>query len=406
MKNYRYRAKKSPTDVREGVMPAETEEEVIGKLNDLGLVVVQIQEEVHASPKVAAEKKEISYRGAHGHAVTRFYKQLGRVLQSGIPILPALALMGEQTENIEIKRIAQEVQKIIAEGHPLSYALSLYPEYFSPFDLAMIEAGELVGHLDEALKSVSTYRENQEKLVSKIKGALAYPVFVMVAGFFAVVFMLAFVMPKFTAFFVDLGQELPFLTRLLISSSQFAQKSWPAFILGGAILFWIIKNSLNSSAKQIGWHRFYLSLPKVGKLIRCAQFARFSRTLSLLLESGIPLLKALQASLPVVTNQAIRKELEEAHAALTEGGSFSESLRRSSTVPVFVTHLVRAGEESGRLQESLDDVADWYEQELEENAEILTKLLEPILILLVGSLLGLMIVAVLLPVFSMNAAVS
>jgi type II secretory pathway component PulF len=144
----------------------------------------------------------------------------------------------------------------------------------------------------------------------------------------------------------------------------------------------------------------------VGQLITYSQFSQFSRTLSLLLESGIPLLKAIQTSLPVVTNQVIRVELQKCHAAIVEGGSFGEALRRSERVPAFVAQLIRAGEESGRLQESLNDISDWYEQELQENAEVLTKLLEPILILAVGSILGLMVIAVLLPIFSMNAAVS
>ncbi len=410
MKIYHYRAKKSPTEVREGTLQAETEEEVITKVNDMGLVVVQIQE-VTDKPESAASalhtnERARPYRGLLGHAVTRFYKQFGRLIQSGIPILQALKLMADQTESVRLKHIIQEIQKNVAEGLPLSQALFKYPEYFSPFDLAMIEAGELVGHLDESLKRIAIYRDSQEKLMSKIRGSLAYPIFVTVAGVAAIVFMLSFVMPKFSLFFLDLGQELPLLTRLLIGASHIAEKSWIGILGAAVVLFFIFRRSLQADAKQMGWHRFYLGLPKIGRLIVYSQFSRFARTLSLLLESGIPLLKALQTSLPVVTNQVIRAQLQVCHAAIVEGGSFGEALRRSDRVPVFVTQLIRAGEESGRLQESLNDISDWYEQELQENAEVLTKLLEPILILAVGAILGLMVIAVLLPIFSMNAAVS
>ena len=410
MKNYHYRAKKSPTEVKEGILQAETEEEVIAKVNDMGLVVVHIQEVDEKSPPITAAPLQSApnrtYRGLLRHAVTRFYKQFGRIIQSGIPILQALNLLAEQTDHVRLKQIIQEVQKNVAEGQPLSHALSNYPEYFSPFDLAMIEAGELVGHLDESLQRIAAYRETQEKLMSKIRGSLAYPVFVTIAGIAAIIFMLSFVMPKFSMFFLDLGQELPLLTRVLIGASQVAEKIWPGVLVSIIILFFIFRQSLQANAKQMAWHRFYLRLPKVGRLIVYTQFSRFSRTLSLLLESGIPLLKALQTSLPVVTNQVIRAELQACHAAIVEGGSFGEALRSAERVPVFVTQLIRAGEESGRLQESLNDIADWYEQELQENAEVLTKLLEPLLILAVGAILGLMVIAVLLPIFSMNAAVS
>ena len=299
-----------------------------------------------------------------------------------------------------------DLKSNVAEGQPLSQSLAIYAEYFSPFDLAMLEAGELVGHLDDSLKRVSAYRESQQRLISKIRGALAYPLFVTLAGIAAIIFMLSFVMPKFSAFFLDLGQQLPLMTRLLIGASQIAEKIWPMIIGGSIFIYFVFAQSLKADGNRLGWHRFYLGLPKVGQLIVYSQFARFSRTLSLLLESGIPLLKALQTSLPVVTNQVIRSEIQNCHAAIIEGGSFAESLSRSHWVPSFVTQLIRAGEASGRLQESLNDIADWYEQELQENMEVTTKLLEPILILVVGSILGVMVIAVLLPIFSMNAAVS
>ena len=412
MRAYLYRAKKSPNEVKEGVIQADSEEEVISKVNDMGFVVVHIEEQVSAgqiaktSISSDSSTKTVSYKGRAGVSVTRFYKQFSRIIQSGIPILQALTLMSEQTDHPRLKHIIQEIQKNVAEGQPLSQSLAFYAEYFSPFDLAMIEAGELVGHLDDSLKRVSAYRESQQRLMSKIRGALAYPVFVTLAGIVAIIFMLSFVMPKFSAFFLDLGQQLPLMTRILIGASQIAEKTWP-IILGGAVFMYILfAQSLKADGNRLGWHRFYLGFPKVGQLIVYSQFARFSRTLSLLLESGIPLLKAMQTSFPVVTNQVIRAEIQSCHAAVVEGGSFAESLSRSHWVPPFVTQLIRAGEASGRLQESLNDIADWYEQELQENMEVATKLLEPILILVVGSILGVMVIAVLLPIFSMNAAVS
>lgn len=405
MKTFRYRAKKNPTESVESILTAETEEEVVAKLNELGLTVVHIQEEKEAAISLVSPSVTV-YRGFLGHSVTRFYKQLGRVVQSGIPLLQALRLMQEQTENTKLREMIEKIQKSVAEGHPLSQALADYPESFSSFDIALIGAGELVGRLDHALKRIAAYRENQEKLMSKVRGALAYPAFVVATGFAAIVFMLSYVMPKFSAFFLDLDQELPLLTRLLIETSQVVEKIGPFLLVFAVVLVVLLRQSLKTNGKRLGWHRFYLKLPKFGKLIIYSEFACFSRTLSLLLESGIPLMRALQASLPTVGNQVIQTELESCHRALKEGNSLGEAMCRSTIIPVFVTDLLRAGEESGRLQESLNDIADWYEQELQENVEVLTKLLEPMLILAVGAMLGLMVIAILLPIFSMNAAVS
>ena len=411
MKYFRYRAKKSPTETVEDVIPALSQDEVIAKVNEMGLVVVDVREEsgedkISVRSKAASAVSVKNYRGREKPAVTRFYKQLGRMLESGIPIMRALRLVGEQTESARLRVLIEDFQKQVGEGHPFSQVLQQQPEYFSAFDGALVEAGELVGRLDESLRRIALHREADEKFSSKIRSALAYPAFVIVAGIGAVIFMLSYVMPKFAAFFLNLGQELPLLTRLLIQSSQFAEKTWPITVSVFIAGIWIFKRSLGTDADQIGWHRFYLRLPKVGRLILEAQIARFSRTLSLLLASGIPLLKGVQTSLPVVTNLALRAELEFALTALREGGSFGDSLSRSPHVPLLVVHLIRAGEESGKLQESLNDISDWYEQELQEKTEILTKLLEPILILLIGSMLGVMIVAVLLPVFSMNAVIN
>lgn len=406
MKVFRYRAKKGPAEVVEGVLQAESEEEIINKINDMGLVPVQIHEESADKAVATVSAARPVYRALEGKAVTVFYKQLGRIIKSGIPLLPALALVAEQIDNARLKQIIEEIKKNVGEGHPLSRSLADYSDYFSPFDLAVLEAGEMTGHLEKSLSRIAGYRQSQEHLMSKVRGALAYPLFILTAGFGAAIFMLSYVIPKFSAFFLNLGQELPLVTRLLIRSSLFFEKAWPAILAVFILIFFIIRRSLRADIKQLGWHRFYLGLPKIGKLVQYSQLSRFARTLALLIQSGIPLLKAVQTALPVLTNQAIRLDLENAYGEIKEGGSFGEALRKTASVPLFAVHLIRVGEESGRLEDALEDIALWYEQELEEHVQVMTALLEPILILIVGALLGIMMVAVLLPVFSINATIS
>lgn len=402
MKKFKYRAKKGPNEVVQGVLTAESQDAAVDKLSGMGLLPVEINEDISFDGiawGAAMETKKV-----RSGEVATFYRQLARLVKSGVPLVSVLTILSEQASNPALKSLLENVRNQVREGHPFSSALAAYPHVFSSFDIAMIQAGESTGHLDTSLVRIGDYREAAEELSSKLRTALVYPSFILSVGIVTVCFMLGYVIPKFSRFFTDLGQDLPGITRFLINASQGIQAGWPWILLAAAGLFFLIKKYLQSNREK--WHEFLLQCPKAGKIILMSEIARFARALELLLQSHITLLGALKTALPVVGNESLKKELAACGKILEQGGYLSQGLRKSRWFPAFVVHWIRVGEESGRLDEILGEIANWYELETSRFVKLATQLIEPLLILLIGLILGFIVIAVLMPVFSMNAVIS
>ncbi len=403
MKKFRYRAKKGPNEVVQGVLTAESQDAAIDKLSGMGLLPVEIDED-SASFSEKTWSTGVDSQKIRLRDVATFYRQLSRLVKSGVPLVNVLTILAEQTSQHAFRTILENVRNQVREGHPLSASLELYPRVFSTFDIAMIQAGESAGHLETSLAQIGNYREAQEELSSKMRTALVYPAVILAVGMVTVCFMLGYVIPKFSKFFTDLGQDLPAVTRFLIHVSQGIQDGWFWILLAGTAIFFLLKKYLESNREK--WDEFLLKLPKLGKIILMTQIARFARALAILLQSQITLLSALKIALPVVSNESIKKELTACSKILEQGGYLSEGLRKGKRFPAFVIHWIKVGEESGRLDEILGEIADWYEQESAGFMKLTSQLLEPLLILLIGLVLGFIIIAVLMPVFSMNAVIS
>lgn len=404
MKKFRYKAKKGPEEVVTGLLTAESQDEAIDKINEMGLLPIDVEvDEPRAPAKQAIRRVRPKKISAHELAV--FSRQLTALVKSGVPILRGISIISEQSFNLYLKDVLERIRDSVREGNNLSSAMAQFPSVFSTFDVAMIQAGESAGKIDEALLAIAKYREDEERVLAKVRSAIAYPLFVISLGVATVGFMLTYVIPKFSSFFLDLGQELPLPTRILITASQWAQISWIWVLALALIPFFLIRKMRRSKTDKIHLDRFLIRLPKIGPMILKTEIVRFSRSLQLLLGSGMQMLGAIRTTIPVVGNEAVRQELEQCYKAVEDGGNFSEKLRNSTLFPKFVHHLTSIGEESGRLDSALGEVAAWYEQELEEHIKIMMNLLEPAVILIVGLILGLMIIAVLLPIFSMNAMV-
>ena len=404
MKKFRYRAKKGPKETVEGVLVAENRDEVINQINDMGLFPIEIDEE-RLAEKAAKDLLKLPARAVGNRERTVFYGQLSRLIKSGVPILRSLNIIREQTSNERFREVINQVQRGVKEGGSLSASLGSYPKIFLPFEVAMIQTGESVGKLGESLARLVDYLEEQEALRSKVRTAVAYPIFMTAMGAITVFVMVTFVVPKFSQFFSDLGQELPIATRLLIRVSHVSNKAWPwgAAILG-ALLLWMKNMSRTPTEKRV-LDRFVLGIPKIGQLVMKLETARFARALELLIGSGMQILNAVRIAIPVIGNEALKGELEKCSRKLEEGGFLSDGLRQSKLFPAFVCHLVSIGEESGKLDEAFREIAAWYEKDTTQTIQIFTNLLEPAIIVGVGFVLGLIIVAVLMPVFSINSMV-
>ncbi len=412
MPNFRYRAKEGPKNIQ-GILAAQTKAEAIEKLHQMGYVPVQVELE---SPTTRLERKtapsspsstapaapRLSRGGIKSKDLTVFSWQLAGLIKSGVPILRSLQIIVQQSENHSFRKIVEDVQNNIKDGQALSAALAGYPKVFPSLYVAMIRSGESSGTLQEVLSKIAEYRQKQEEIVARVRMALAYPVFMIMVGAGTIFFMFTFVMPRLTQIFSSIGQELPLPTRILLAISASLRKGWPLILVGLAALVMIFRRAAEQPAQKMAMSRLKLRMPFLGDLIQKSELARFCGTLEMLLKSGIPILKALEVATPVVGNGVIQEELRKSYDALKEGGSFGKSLEHSKLFPPFMTNLIVIGEESGRLTEGLAEIAISYTRATEDSIKVMTTLLEPVIILVMGLIVGFIVIAMLLPIFQID----
>lgn len=404
---YKYRAKKGLEHVVDGKIEAQSEKDAIEKIHQMGCIPLHIEECLRSEPKTQAS----SSLGARMFGripqseITLFSRSLASLLRAGVPILKAISIISEQSENANLKVMLYNIYNTVKDGSRFSSALMKYPKAFSYLYVAIINAGEDSGSLPDALLRIAEYRAKQEDMLSRIRMALAYPVLMAVVGIATVVFMLTFVVPRLTNIFTSIGQALPMPTRILISVSAGLRQSWPWIILSLAIAILSVRKQLNTQNGRMFFSAFKLRFPVFGRFVFKSELARFSRTLELLIRNGIPILKAIDIAIPVLENELIKNQLRRSYKDLEQGGSFGKSLKESKLIPLFVTNLIIVGEESGRLDEALSEVANIYERETDETTKVMTNLLEPLMILITGLIVGFIVIAMLLPIFEINVVV-
>lgn len=398
---YKYRAKDGPENIIEGQIEAETEKEAIEKVHQLGYLPVRITKEITESKSGLASASaflgKIKLRD-----ITIFSRQLASFMKSGMPILRALTIISQQSQNLHLRNMLDSIRVKVRDGEKFSSALSNYPRVFPPLYIAMVRAGEDSGALQEVFLRIADHRQKQEEIISRVRMALVYPAVMATVAAGTILFMFTFVMPRLMKIFSNIGEDLPAVTKILISISKWLCLGWPWIISGIAVIFFIIRRGVRTKAGETALSRFKLRLPLFGNLIRRTELARFSRTLELLLKNGIPILKAIKITIPVLNNEALRQELMRSCKELEQGASFGKGLKKSKLFPEFMSNLLIMGEESGRLEETLSEIAASYERETEEAVKVMTTLLEPLVILVMGIVIGFIVIAMLLPVFQIN----
>ena len=402
---YKYRAKKGPGNIIEDTIEAPSQAEAIDRLSQMGYLPVRIEEDRGSSGKARERLLKKPALRVRSREITVFSRQLASLLRSGIPILSALDIIAEQTENANFKRVLCDIRDAVKAGENLSSSLMAYPRIFPPLYTAMVRTGEDSGALPEVLLRISDYRTKEDEIFSRLRMALAYPALMGLVGVGTIIFMLVYVMPRLMGIFVNMGQSLPLPTRILISISVLLRKWWLGIIalIGAAAA--LLKMQAKTKVGRLYFSALKLGVPVFGKLTLKAELSRFSRTLALLAENGVPILKALDISIPVVENEIIRNQLTKSTTELEQGGSFGRSLKGSRIFPIFMTNLIIVGEESGKLGEALAEVANSYERDTDEAMKIMASLLEPLMILVMGLVVGFIVVAMLLPIFEINVMV-
>ena len=329
-------------------------------------------------------------------------RQLATLIKAGIPLVEAIAALVEQTSNMKMKNILSDIKNRLNEGSNLADALSHYPDVFSNLYVNMVRAGETSGTLEIVLERIADYTENQAKLRAKITSALTYPVIMLFVAIGIISFLFVAVVPKITRIFEEMKASLPLPTKILIAISSFVRDYWwLLFLVIGAGIYFTIKY-IRSPAGKIKFDSLMLRAPVIGEITRMLAMARFSRTLSTLLRSGVPILQAMDIVKNILNNQILLSALEEARNSIREGESIAIPLKKSGQFPPLVIHMIAVGERSGQLEDMLNNVADTYDYQVEARLGALTSLLEPIMILSMGAVIFFMVISILLPILQLN----
>lgn len=401
MPTFSYKARDTSGAITSGRIEAPNQREALNKLRNQGLRVLSTQQLGALTLDSLIERINILARVTLGDKVI-FSRQLSTLINAGIPVVQCLNILIEQTRKKSFQKTIGNVRADIEGGEFISSALAKHPSCFDRLYISMVKSGEIGGVLDEVLERIATYLENIAELRRKVIGAMVYPILILVVAVCVVAFLLVFVIPKFKEVFEMFGERLPGPTRMLIQISDFVVK-WIWLILLGAIgIFITISIAVNKSERvRLQWHRLLLKIPIMGDLFLKIAIARFSRTLGTLVKSGVPILEALEIVAQTSGNKVIEIAVLNARNSIKEGSKISDSLKEFKVFPAMVIHMIAVGEETGALDAMLFKAADYYEREVDAVVSALSSILEPAMIVILGVVVGFIVVAMYLPIFSL-----
>ncbi|MBU4484299.1 type II secretion system F family protein, partial [bacterium] len=323
-------------------------------------------------------------------------------ISSNIPLVESLSALVDQVENVKLRKILTSIREKVTEGTKMSDALRMHGSTFSDLYINMVNAGESSGALDVVLGRLADFTESQARLKSKVIGALIYPAIMSIVGMTLMVMLLVFVVPKITSIFSDVNAVLPLPTRLLIGTSNVLSNYWyiVMILVGGGI--YALKRYISTPKGREHWDTYMLKIPILGKILIMMTVARFARTLSTLLESGVPMLNAMDIVKNIIANSIIKNAVEKTKDSVREGESVAEPLKRSGLFPPMVIHMIAVGEKTGELERMLERVAETYDTQVDNTVSTLTSLLEPVMILVMAGAVAFVVMAILLPILQLN----
>ncbi|HEX7050154.1 MAG TPA: type II secretion system F family protein [Longimicrobiales bacterium] len=356
-------------------------------------------------PLKVAEKKnplEITFgTGITSRDIVIFTRQFATMINSGLPLVQSLDILAKQSENKFLRRIVEKVLYDVESGNTLADALRRHPKVFTDLYVNMVAAGEAGGILDVILLRLATFIEKSDALARKIKGAMIYPAVIFSVAVIAVAVLLIFVIPTFQEMFESAGVPLPLPTRIVIGMSHALQQRWWMFLGGLIVTPILIRQYYKTSGGQLLIDRMLLRLPILGDLLRKTAVARFSRTLGTLISSGVSILEGLEITARTAGNRVIHDAIMNSRASIAGGETISEPLKQSGVFPPMVVQMINVGEQTGGLDEMLGKIADFYDEEVDTAVEALLAAMEPVMIVVLGVVVGGMIVSMYLPIFDM-----
>jgi len=396
--NFNYKARTPDGVLQSGAVEAVSQDAAINVLQRHGLIIVSLELKQQSS----FFSREVAFLGGvKNKDIVIFSRQLAILFEAQVPIVESFHALIKQTEKESFKKVLSEVLNDIEGGSSLSRALLAHKNIFSNFYISMIVSGEASGKLQSVFSYLADHTEQEYYLTAKIKGAMMYPIFIIAAFILAAAAMMIFVVPQLSAILEETNQELPLLTRILIGSSHFI-KDW-IFVLSlvpviiGVFLWRYLKTSAGKDMKD----KVVLKIPVIGNLLRKVYLSRFSENLSILVKGGLPIIQALQVTGDVVGNVVYKKIVDSAIEEIKGGGNVSDVLNRyPAAFPQFVTQMFVTGEKTGKLAQVLENVSRFYQKETENMTDNLTQLIEPILIVVLGIGVGILVAAILIPIYN------
>jgi type IV pilus assembly protein PilC len=396
---YLWKGRTTGGEIQTGELTLDSQEEALVALRKKRIIVTSVRE----------KKGDVKFElpkfgsGVSTRDLAIFTRQFATMINAGLPLVQCLDILSKQTEKERFRNVIAQVMREVEAGNTLAESLGK-KENLRVFDelyVNMVEAGEAGGILDDILSRLATFIEKAEALKRKIKSAMVYPAVVMTVAVMATAFMLIFIIPTFARMFTGFGAELPLPTKIVMGLSSFLRSFWWV-IVGGLITFAVgLQRYYRTDRGQIVIDRFLLKIPVLGDVIRKGAVARFTRTLGTLISSGVPILTGLEITARTSGNRVIQEAIMAARASIREGETISAPLRVSNVFPPMVVQMISVGEETGALDDMLTRIADFYDEEVDTAVESLTSLIEPIMIVFMGSVVGGMVVAMYLPMFKL-----
>ncbi len=392
---FEYTARTASGEETTGSVELATKEDVAAHLRKKRMRVVRVRE---------AKKKKSGGR-IPTRDVVIFTRQFATMINAGLPLVQALDILAQQTDNKTLAEVTKQVVYDVESGNTLADALDKHKNAFSDLYVNMVAAGEAGGILDTILLRLSVFLEKNDAIVRKVKGAMIYPAVIFSVAIIAIVILLVFVIPTFQQMFSSVQMELPLATRIVIGMSELLQNYWWLMIATGVVLFFSIRKYYSTHGGKLVIDRMMLGSPILGDLLRKSAVSRFTRTLGTLVSSGVSILDGLEITARTAGNRVIHDAVMESRGSIAGGETIADPLQKSGVFPPMVTSMIAVGEATGGLDQMLTKIADFYDDEVDAAVSALLSLLEPIMIVILGVIVGGMIVAMYLPIFNMINAV-
>jgi len=396
MPAFTYTARNAAGELKTATVEAANAQAVVAQLRRQRMTVVKVDE--NAKPKKISGSIKM-------RDIVIFTRQFSTMINAGLPLVQALDILAKQTENKVLAAATRDIVFDVESGHTVADALAKHPKAFSELYVNMVAAGEAGGILDTILMRLATFMEKNDALVRKVKGAMIYPGVIMSVAVIAISVLLIFVIPVFQNMFAGVGMALPLPTRVVIAASNFLRGYWWAVIAAGVGGSFMFKRYYASSSGKLVIDRLMLRIPVLGDVLRKSAVSRFTRTLGTLISSGVSILDGLEITAKTAGNRVIQDAIMQSRASIAGGDTIAAPLQKSQVFPPMVISMIAVGEQTGGLDEMLSKIADFYDEEVDAAVSNLLSLLEPIMIVFLGVVVGGMVVAMYLPIFDMINAV-